>query len=402
MGSGVEGVMVTPAVSVVMAVYDPPLAMLDQAVESILTQTFRDFEFLILDDGSPDQVTRFHLDMWSSRDARLRVFRDPHHGLTSTLNRGSDLALGEFIARQDADDWSEPHRFFRQLEYLRAHPAIALAGKTPGYGVFGCRERRRSCRRLFEKQSVCTRLDYVPPGSRSPHRRVSRTIPVLAGLRFLLAPDRSRGRGESGRGSLSLSIPRRRGQYAKGSRTEARLSGFPNSRCRETKRRAGGHFSGARRSLSRRVPSLLKASRSFNAGRRFFRRATSLSKLIAVATRKWLGMAKLFRLALFAAIPPAHRHLVPLAFVASLAVSTIFPFPWSIAVLAAYAAVNLAASLQIAITHRRPSLLALPPIAFATLHLAYGLGSGWGSVELICELMEQRTRQPVKHASDHL
>jgi hypothetical protein len=113
-------------------------------------------------------------------------------------------------------------------------------------------------------------------------------------------------------------------------------------------------------------------------------------------------MAKLFRLALFAAIPPAHGHLVPLAVVASLAVSTIFPFPWSIAVLAASAAVNLAASLQIAITHRRPSLLALPPIAFATLHLAYGLGSGWGSVELICELMEQRTRQPVKHASDHL
>jgi glycosyltransferase involved in cell wall biosynthesis len=111
-----------------MAVYDPPLAMLDQAIESILTQTFRDFEFLILDDGSRDQQTRFHLDRWSSRDDRLRVFHEPHRGLTCTLNRGLEVARGEFIARQDADDWSEPQRFFRQFEYLRAHPDIALTG----------------------------------------------------------------------------------------------------------------------------------------------------------------------------------------------------------------------------------------------------------------------------------
>jgi glycosyltransferase involved in cell wall biosynthesis len=128
MGAGVEGIMVTPAVSVVMAVYDPPLAMLTTAIESILAQTFRDFEFLILDDGSGDQQTRFHLELWSSRDHRVRVFQEPHRGLTPTLNRGLDLARGEFIARQDADDWSEPQRFCRQLEFLRRHPSIALAG----------------------------------------------------------------------------------------------------------------------------------------------------------------------------------------------------------------------------------------------------------------------------------
>jgi glycosyltransferase involved in cell wall biosynthesis len=128
MGSGVEGVMVTPAVSVVMAVYDPPLAMLSTAIVSILSQTFRDFEFLILDDGSQDEQTRFHLNMWSSRDPRLRVFHEPHRGLTRTLNRGLELAHGDFIARQDADDWSEPQRFSRQFEYLCGHPDIALAG----------------------------------------------------------------------------------------------------------------------------------------------------------------------------------------------------------------------------------------------------------------------------------
>lgn len=117
-----------PLVSVVMPVYDPPLGMLATAIESILTQSFTDFEFLILDDGSKDQQTRFYLDLSATRDERVRVFHEPHRGLTPTLNRGLALARGEFIARQDADDWSEPERFSRQIRYLREHPEVALAG----------------------------------------------------------------------------------------------------------------------------------------------------------------------------------------------------------------------------------------------------------------------------------
>jgi hypothetical protein len=102
-------------------------------------------------------------------------------------------------------------------------------------------------------------------------------------------------------------------------------------------------------------------------------------------------------------VPVRLRHLVPLAFVASLAVSTLLPFPWSIAVLTAYAALNLAAAIQLAIAHRRGSWLALLPIAFLSLHLAYGLGSAWGSLQLAAQkLLEQKPREPVKHASDHL
>jgi glycosyltransferase involved in cell wall biosynthesis len=126
MGQRVEGYMV--AISVVMPVYNPPLAMLDTAIESILSQTYRDFEFLILDDGSSDADTRVHLNRWAVRDPRLRILHEPHRGLTVTLNRGLSLAQGEFIARQDADDWSEPDRFSLQLSYLRAHPEVALAG----------------------------------------------------------------------------------------------------------------------------------------------------------------------------------------------------------------------------------------------------------------------------------
>jgi glycosyltransferase involved in cell wall biosynthesis len=121
--------MVSPAISVVMSVYDPALDMLDTAIASILAQSFRDFEFLILNDGSAQEQTQIRLDWWASRDGRVRVFHEPHRGLTGALNRGLALAGGEFIARQDADDWSEPARFLEQIRFLRAHPlSCALAG----------------------------------------------------------------------------------------------------------------------------------------------------------------------------------------------------------------------------------------------------------------------------------
>jgi glycosyltransferase involved in cell wall biosynthesis len=88
-------------ISVLMPVHATPQAMVDQAIASIHAQTFRDFEFLILDGAL---------------------------GLTPALNEGLRRASGEFIARQDADDWSDPRRFELQLGYLRAHPETALCG----------------------------------------------------------------------------------------------------------------------------------------------------------------------------------------------------------------------------------------------------------------------------------
>ncbi len=128
MGAGLEGFVVTPSISVVMPVYDTPPELLDIAIESILAQTFRDFEFLILNDGSRLRATNICLEGWASRDARLRIFDGPHRGLTPSLNRGLLLARAEFIARQDADDWSEPDRLRQQIEHLRANAGLALSG----------------------------------------------------------------------------------------------------------------------------------------------------------------------------------------------------------------------------------------------------------------------------------
>jgi glycosyltransferase involved in cell wall biosynthesis len=118
----------TPLVTVLMPVYDTPPEYLEQAIASIRLQTFKEFEFLILDDGSAVDAVRETLNRHAAEDWRIRVVYGPHMGLTRTLNYGLTLARGEWIARQDADDWSASRRIERQMEFLSAHPEIGLCG----------------------------------------------------------------------------------------------------------------------------------------------------------------------------------------------------------------------------------------------------------------------------------
>lgn len=117
-------------VTVLMGVYNAPLKMLDEAIESILNQTFADFEFLIVDDGSEDPRLQAHLTHWTNLDRRVRVLSEPHRGLTASLNRGIAAAHGEFIARQDADDWSVSERLCRQLSHFAEHSDDAVCGSN--------------------------------------------------------------------------------------------------------------------------------------------------------------------------------------------------------------------------------------------------------------------------------
>ena len=132
MGTRVEGDVVSPMedpqVTVLMTVYDPPLFMLDKAIESVCAQTLGEFEFLVLDDGSREEGTRARLDFWAATDPRVRVFHEPHRGVPGTSNRGLELSRGAFIARHDADDWSEPDRLSRQAAFLQNHPEVSLVG----------------------------------------------------------------------------------------------------------------------------------------------------------------------------------------------------------------------------------------------------------------------------------
>ena len=113
-------------ISVCMSVYNSQ-RYLAEAIESILSQTFRDFEFLILDDGSTDGSLDL-LRYYAARDPRVRLTSRPNQGLVASLNELVDQAKGEFIARMDADDVSLPERFEREVDYLRTHPECVLVG----------------------------------------------------------------------------------------------------------------------------------------------------------------------------------------------------------------------------------------------------------------------------------
>lgn len=96
------------------------------SVESILGQTFGDFEFIIVDDGSRDDSVEI---VESYRDARIRLVRNERNkGQTPCLNQGLALARGAWVARQDADDISLPRRLERQMERLRRDEKLALLG----------------------------------------------------------------------------------------------------------------------------------------------------------------------------------------------------------------------------------------------------------------------------------
>jgi glycosyltransferase involved in cell wall biosynthesis len=115
-----------PPISVCMPVYNAE-RYVAQAVESILDQTFGDFEFLILDDASTDGSIEI-LRRYAARDPRIRLTSRPNRGVARTLNELVDQARGEFLARMDADDLALPERFARQVAYLRTHPECVLVG----------------------------------------------------------------------------------------------------------------------------------------------------------------------------------------------------------------------------------------------------------------------------------
>lgn len=114
-----------PKVSLIMSVYNAA-AYLEEAMDSILSQTFTDFEFIIFDDSSNDNTPAI-LKAYADKDARIRIVtNEVNMGLTKNLNRGIRLARGTYIARFDGDDVSLPTRFEKQVAFLDAHPHVGV------------------------------------------------------------------------------------------------------------------------------------------------------------------------------------------------------------------------------------------------------------------------------------
>ncbi len=116
-----------PLISVVMPVFNAG-RFLKEAIESILTQSLGDYEFIIIDDGSTDD-SRAVIEHFCQLDERIHLINQPKNlGIVPALNRGLDASRGKYIARMDADDISLPERFKKQVDYLEMHPLVGILG----------------------------------------------------------------------------------------------------------------------------------------------------------------------------------------------------------------------------------------------------------------------------------
>jgi glycosyltransferase involved in cell wall biosynthesis len=115
------------SISVVLAVYNGQM-YLKEAIDSILSQTFADFEFIIIDDGSTDSTSEIILNYSDPRIVYLK--NETNKGLIYSLNRGLSVSKGKYIARMDSDDIALPKRFRKQYDYMESHPETGICGSN--------------------------------------------------------------------------------------------------------------------------------------------------------------------------------------------------------------------------------------------------------------------------------
>lgn len=138
-----------PLVSVVMPTYNEPPYVVRAAIESILHQTYRNWELFILDDSTSAE-TRGMIDETVSGDRRVQVIRqEKKMGFVPALNLGIDLSQGQYIARMDGDDVSLPDRLAHQVAYLAVHPEVDILGGAMN---------------ILNENSEQTSVRHYPPG----------------------------------------------------------------------------------------------------------------------------------------------------------------------------------------------------------------------------------------------
>jgi glycosyltransferase involved in cell wall biosynthesis len=121
--------MKNPKISVIMSTYNEPIKWLKESIDSILNQTFGDFEFIIINDNPKRKDLQVELEKYQKKDKRIKFIKNKKNlGLTKSLNQGLKMAKGKYIARMDADDISLNTRFEIQHNYLEKQSDIFLVG----------------------------------------------------------------------------------------------------------------------------------------------------------------------------------------------------------------------------------------------------------------------------------
>jgi len=167
----------TPPVTVFMPVYNRE-RYLRTAIDSVLSQSYEDFELLVLDDGSTDGTPEILANL---TDPRVRIVRnDSNQGIPAARNRGLDLARGEFLAFLDSDDVAHRHRLARQLRFLGRNPDHAVVGSW-ARKIDAVGRRKRVLRRPLTWNRIRSRLLFM--GTLRTPSVLGRTA-VLRGYRF--------------------------------------------------------------------------------------------------------------------------------------------------------------------------------------------------------------------------
>ena len=158
-------------ISVVMPTYNTDISMLKEAVDSILNQTFKDFEFIIIDDGSANGTWDY---LNALTDQRVKLIRNETNlGISKSLNIGLRAASGKYIARMDADDIALPSRFEKQYAYMENHPDVLVCGTD--WAPLGKSEKhKRKMIRDPEKYNI--RLLFNCPGPAHPTVMMNRRL----------------------------------------------------------------------------------------------------------------------------------------------------------------------------------------------------------------------------------
>jgi glycosyltransferase involved in cell wall biosynthesis len=156
--------MKAPEVSVLMSCFNAE-RWLGVAIESVLSQSYVNYEFIIVNDGSQDRTPDI-VRAYSAKDERIVILDKGHTGLTDSLNCGLEIARGHWIARLDADDLCEPGRLERQFAFVVRHPRVVLLGSACSEIAAGG-ELIRSHRYPRRHRSLVRRLERC--GAFFPH-----------------------------------------------------------------------------------------------------------------------------------------------------------------------------------------------------------------------------------------
>jgi glycosyltransferase involved in cell wall biosynthesis len=163
---------VSPLISVILAVYNGEKEI-SESIFSILHQTFKQFELIVIDDCSTDNTYKL---LQSIHDPRIKLIQnDTNLGLAKSLNKAIKKASGQFIARQDSGDVSFPDRFEKQIAILQSNSNIGLIGlylySRDNNNKIRSKQHKNQ-KRITQKESICSRLSNVQERIIPKSRRV--------------------------------------------------------------------------------------------------------------------------------------------------------------------------------------------------------------------------------------